>query len=102
MNRNQKLVLWVGGILTVVSLIAAMWASATILAVLTGVAWWRFDTRGRKPENVVVISVRCAKIGEPHWAKCPLLDFPLSGPHLPGRAAGSSMALPAAIHRQAF
>jgi len=74
MNRNQKLVLWVGGILTALTFIAAMWASAAILAILTGVAWWRFDTRGRKPENVVVKSVRCAKcgaIGEPHWAKCP-------------------------------
>ena len=74
MNRNQKLVLWVGGILTVLSLAAQMWASAAIFAVLTGVGWWKFDTRGRKPENVVVRSVRCGQcgaIGEPHWAKCP-------------------------------
>jgi len=74
MSRNQKLVLWVGGILTVLSLIAAMWASATILAILTGIAFWRFDKRGRKPENVVVKSVHCGNcgaIGEPHWARCP-------------------------------
>jgi hypothetical protein len=74
MNPNQKLVLWAGGILTLLSLAAAMWAGAAILAILTGVAWWRFDTRGRKPENAVVKSVRCANcgaIGEPHWAKCP-------------------------------
>jgi len=74
MNRNQKLALWVGGILTVLSLIAAMWASATILAILTGIAFWRFDKRGRKPENVVVKSVHCGNcgaIGEPHWARCP-------------------------------
>jgi hypothetical protein len=73
MNRNQKRVLLVGGILTLLSLIAAMWTSATILAIVTGVTWWWFDSRGRKPENAVVKSVRCAKcgaIGEPHWAKC--------------------------------
>jgi hypothetical protein len=74
MSRNQKLVLWVGGILTLLSLIAAMWGGAAIFAVLTGVTFWRLDKRGRKPENVVVKSVRCANcnaIGEPHWAKCP-------------------------------
>ena len=74
MNRNQKMALWVGGILALLSLAAAMYASAGIIAVLTGVAWWKFDTRGRKPENVVVKSVRCGNcgaIGEPHWAKCP-------------------------------
>ena len=73
MNRNQKRVLLVGGVLTMLSLIAAMWTSATILAILTGVAWWWLASRGRKPENAVVKSVRCAKcgaIGEPHWAKC--------------------------------
>jgi hypothetical protein len=73
-NRNQKLVLWVGGILTVLSLIAAMWASALVVAILTVIALQRFDKRGRRPENVVVKSVRCANcgtIGEPHWPKCP-------------------------------
>lgn len=74
MNRNQRLVFWVGGILTVLSLLATSWISAGILAVLTGVAFWKLDTRGKKPENAVVKSVRCAEcgaIGEPHWAKCP-------------------------------
>ena len=74
MNRNQKRVLLVGGVLTMLSLVAAMWTSATMLAILTGVAWWWLASRGRKPENAVVKSVRCAKcgaIGEPHWAKCP-------------------------------
>jgi hypothetical protein len=74
MNRNQRLVLWVGGILTALSLAAAMWLSAGIFAVLAGVAWKKFDTSGRKPENAVVKSVTCGNcgtIGEPHWAKCP-------------------------------
>lgn len=74
MNRNQKMVLWGGGVLVLLSLAAAMYASAGILAILTGVAWKKFDTRGRKPENAVVKSVRCGNcgaIGEPHWAKCP-------------------------------
>jgi len=74
MSRDQKRVLWVGSILTVLSLIAAMWASASIFAILTGVVFWRFDKRGRRPENAVVKSVRCGNcgaIGEPHWAKCP-------------------------------
>jgi hypothetical protein len=74
MNQNQKLALWIGGILVVLSLVAAMYLSAGILAILTGVAWWKFDTRGRRPENVVVKSVHCGScgaIGEPHWAKCP-------------------------------
>ena len=74
MNRNQKLVLWVGGILTLLSLAATAWISAAILAVLSGVAWWKLDTHGKKPENIVVKSVHCAEcgaIGEPHWAKCP-------------------------------
>jgi hypothetical protein len=73
-NRDQKLVLWVGGILTVLSLIAAMWAGALIAAILTGVLFWCFDKRGRRPENIAVKSARCANcgaIGEPHWAKCP-------------------------------
>jgi hypothetical protein len=74
MNRNQKLVLWVGGILTLLSVAAAMYLSAGILAILTGVAWKKFDTSGRRPENVPVRSVHCGEcgaIGEPHWAKCP-------------------------------
>ena len=74
MNRNQKLVLWVGGILIALSVTASMWASASILAILTLIAFWRLDKRDRRPENVVVKSVRCANcgaIGEPHWAKCP-------------------------------
>jgi hypothetical protein len=74
MNRNQRLVLWVGGILTLLSLAAASYVSAAILAVLSGVAWWKLDTRGKRPENVVIKSVRCGDcglVGEPHWAKCP-------------------------------
>jgi hypothetical protein len=74
MNRNQKLVLWIGGILTLLSLAAAAWWSAAILVVLSVVAIWKLDTRGKRPENVVVKSVHCAACGaicEPHWAKCP-------------------------------
>jgi hypothetical protein len=74
MNRNQKLVLWVGGILAVLSVAAAMYLSAGIIAVLTFVAWKYLDTSGRKPENVVIRSVHCGEcgaVGEPHWAKCP-------------------------------
>jgi len=74
MNQNQKLVLWVGGILTLLSAVAQMWISTALFAILTAVAWKKFDTKGRKPENAVVKSVRCGNcgaIGEPHWAKCP-------------------------------
>ena len=74
MNRNQKLVLWIGGILTLLSLAAASWWSAAILAVLSAVAVWKLDTRGKRPENVVIKSLNCPACGaicEPHWAKCP-------------------------------
>ena len=74
MNRNQKLVLWVAGVLVVLSAIAGSYVSAAILIVLGGLAVWKLDTRGKRPENVVVKSVRCGQcgaIGEPHWAKCP-------------------------------
>ena len=74
MNHNQKLALWIGGILTVLSLAAASYWSAAILAVVTGIAWWKLDTRGKRPENVVVKSVNCASCGaicEPHWKTCP-------------------------------
>jgi hypothetical protein len=73
-NRNQQLVLWIGGILVALGVIGGSYAGAGIMAILTGLAWRKFDTRGRKPENMVVRSVRCGQcgaIGEPHWAKCP-------------------------------
>lgn len=74
MNRNQKLVMWIGGVLAALALLAGSYASAVILFVLSGAAIWQLDTRGKRPENVVVRSVRCGQcgaIGEPHWAKCP-------------------------------
>jgi len=73
MNRNQWLVVLFGGILVLLSLAATMWWSAGIIAILTGVAWKQFDTRGRRPDNPVVRSVtckQCGAVGEPHWAKC--------------------------------
>jgi hypothetical protein len=74
MNRNQRMVLWIGGILTILAAIGGSYASAGILAVLTGVLYNKLDRRGKKPENVAVKSVTCGQcgaIGEPHWAKCP-------------------------------
>jgi hypothetical protein len=74
MNRNQKLALSIGGVLTVLSLAAGMYGSAGIIAILTGLAWRKFDTRGKRPEDAAVRSVRCAQcgaIGEPNWPKCP-------------------------------
>jgi hypothetical protein len=73
-NRNQRLVLWIGGILAVLSLAAAAYVSAGIIIAIMAVAWWKLDTRGKPPENAVVKSVHCGScgaIGEPHWAKCP-------------------------------
>ena len=74
MNRNQRLVIWIGGILAALALLAGSYIAAAILFVLCAVALWQLDTRGKRPENVVVRSVRCGQcgsIGEPHWAKCP-------------------------------
>jgi hypothetical protein len=74
MNRNQRLVLWIGGILVVLAVVGGLYLSAGIIAVLAGVAWRKFDTRGKRPENIAVKSVRCGQcgaVGEPHWAKCP-------------------------------
>lgn len=73
MNRNQWMVVIGGGIFVLLSLAAAMYWSAGIIAILTGVAWKKFDTRGKLPENAVVKSAtcrHCGAIGEPHWAKC--------------------------------
>ena len=73
MNRNQRLVLWIGGILVVLAVMGGTYVSAALIAVLCGIAWKLVGRGGAKPENMVVKSVRCGQcgaIGEPHWAKC--------------------------------
>lgn len=73
-NRKQWLAIWPAAIFCALSLISGAWVMATLLALITGILVWQLDTRGRKPQNIVIKSVRCGEcglIGEPHWARCP-------------------------------
>ena len=73
-NRNQWLAIWPAAIFGVLSLISGAWVVGLLLLLLGGVLVWQLDSHGRRPENIVIKSVRCGDcgtIGEPHWARCP-------------------------------
>ena len=73
-NRNQWLAFWPAFIFGVMSFISGSWVMGLSLFAVGGVLMWQLDSRGKRPENVAIRSVRCGDcgtIGEPHWAKCP-------------------------------
>jgi hypothetical protein len=73
-NRNQWLAFWPAAIFAVLSLISGAWVTALLLCAVAGILIWQLDSRGKRPENIVIRSVRCGDcgaIGEPHWARCP-------------------------------
>jgi len=73
-NSKQWMVMAAAIVMGGLSLVAGSYASAAVVLSLAAVAVWLLDARGKRPENIVIRSVRCAEcggIGEPHWARCP-------------------------------
>jgi hypothetical protein len=72
-NQKQWLVIWPAVLIGGLSLLAGMIVVGIAVLVIGAGLLWQLDSRGRKPENVVVKSAtckHCGQVGEPHWAKC--------------------------------
>ena len=74
LNRKQWRVVWIASVAALMCLSVGLWWETAVVVVAGGVAIWKLNNAGERPEIATVKSVRCGgcgAIGEPHWKSCP-------------------------------